>query len=90
MAARLVAGCAEIKMDAPYSGPLYVRQHLRFVYFAAWQNNVALYAGIPAKNIYEKELKQYVGAKSTVRFAIGHPLPVTLINKLVKARGQTE
>lgn len=70
-----------------YGMPFY-EHHGRLVYFAAWQNHIALYAGIPAKNIYEKELKQYMGAKSTVRFPIGHPLPVTLIKKLVKARVQ--
>lgn len=70
-----------------YGMPFY-EHYGRLVYFAAWQNHVALYAGIPAKNIYEKELKQYMGAKSTVRFPIGHPLPVTLIKKLVKARVQ--
>src|SRR5215831_4336978 len=68
-----------------YGMPFY-EHHGRLVYFGAWQKHVALYAAIPATNKYEKELKQYMGAKSTVRFPIGHPLPITLINKLVKAR----
>jgi uncharacterized protein YdhG (YjbR/CyaY superfamily) len=82
-AIRAAAPKAEEKIS--YGMPFY-EHNGRLVYFAGYKNHVGLYAAIPAKNIYAKELKKYKAAKSTVRFPIGHPLPVGLIKKLVKVR----
>ena len=68
-----------------YGIPCY-EQHGRVVYFAGYKGHVGLYIVGRAKKAYAKELKKYVTSKSTVRFPIGDPLPVTLIRNVVKAR----
>ena len=68
-----------------YGIPFY-EHHGRVVYFAGYKNHVGMYVIGRAKITYAKELKRYMTSQATVRFPIGHPLPVTLIRKLVKAR----
>lgn len=80
---KAVAPGAEEKIS--YGMPFY-EYHGRLVYFAGYENHVGLYSAVPEKGLYAGELKKYMAAKSTIRFPVGHPLPVALINKVVKAR----
>ena len=68
-----------------YGMPFY-EYHGRLVYFGGYRNHVGFYAAIPDKGLYAGELKKYLDAKSTIRFPLGHPLPVALVTKVVKAR----
>jgi uncharacterized protein YdhG (YjbR/CyaY superfamily) len=68
-----------------YGMPLY-EHHGRLVYFAGYEHHVALYAAVPSNHLYAGELEKYMAARSTIKFPIGHPLPVALIRKVVKAR----
>ena len=67
-----------------YGMPSYAYRG-RLVYFAAWKRHVALYAAIPAGADAEA-IQPYLGAKSTLRFPIEQPLPIALIENLVRAR----
>ena len=67
-----------------YGMPFYA-YHGRLVYFAAFKNHVGVYALVGEKNV-PKELKPYMAAKATVQFPLDQPLPVALVQKLVRAR----
>jgi uncharacterized protein YdhG (YjbR/CyaY superfamily) len=57
------------------------------VYFGAWDNHCALYAASPTvQRKFQKELKGFEVSKGTIRFTPDHPLPMTLVKALVKAR----
>ena len=68
-----------------YGMPFY-ELNGRLVYFGGYNNHVGMYAALPANGLYAGELKQYMAAKSTIRFPLSHPLPTELVTKLVKAR----
>lgn len=55
------------------------------MWFGAATNHCALYPGTAVED-YKDELKDYETSKGTIRFQPDHPLPATLVRKLVKAR----
>ena len=55
------------------------------VYFAAAANHCAFYPG-GMVNDFKDELKAYETSKGTIRFQPEHPLPASLVRKIVKAR----
>src|SRR5579872_7437744 len=80
-----------IKKSAPsaderisYGMPYYDR-HGRLVYFGVHARHVGLYpVGDPTRHV--KELARYATGPGTLRFPLDEPLPVALIERLVKAR----
>jgi uncharacterized protein YdhG (YjbR/CyaY superfamily) len=80
---RTAAPAAEERIS--YGMPLY-EHHGRLVYFAGYEHHVALYAAVPSNDLYAGELEKYMSARSTIKFPIGHPLPVALVSRVVKAR----
>jgi len=55
------------------------------VAFGAWANHCAFYPGAVVEAL-KNELGDYDTSKGTIRFLPDHPLPATLVRKLVKAR----
>ncbi len=68
-----------------YGMPFY-EQRGRLVYFGGYEHHVALYAAVPSNNLYAAELAKHMAARSTLKFAVGRPLPLALITRVVKAR----
>jgi uncharacterized protein YdhG (YjbR/CyaY superfamily) len=60
--------------------------HGRLVYFAAHKSHIGFYPRASGVAKFEKELARYEGAKGSVRFPIGKPLPRALLTKIVKFR----
>lgn len=55
------------------------------VYFAGWQSHIGFY---PAGRLeaFTKELSDYKRSKGTIQFPFDKPMPLGLINKIVKYR----
>ncbi len=81
---------ATVKKAAPeaeeairYDIPTF-RLNGNLVSFGAWKNHIGFYP-VPRNAVeFKKELSGYDGEKSTVRFPIGNPLPLSLIGNIVK------
>ena len=56
------------------------------VHFAAFKNHIGLYPAPHAIEEFKDELSVYEGAKGTVRFPLGQPIPYELIGRIVKLR----
>jgi uncharacterized protein YdhG (YjbR/CyaY superfamily) len=85
-AIKSVAPKAEEKMS--YGMPFYA-YHGRLIYFAAHTNHVGLYPIIGREKArFAKELKPYLAAKATLQFPIGKPIPIDLVQKVVKERAK--
>ena len=90
---KLQALRATIKAAAPdaqekisYQMPAFTLKG-NLVYFAAWKNHVALYpgsGGLPAA--LKQKLADYEGTKGSIHFPIDKPLPLDLIDEIVKFR----
>ncbi len=83
---RLIRAAApEAEEKISYGMPFY-EYHGRLIYFAAYKNHIGLYPLGQAKDRYADELKEYLSGRSTARFPIGRPLPISLIRKVVSLR----
>lgn len=56
------------------------------VYFAAYQNHIAIYPAPRGAKEFKTELAQYEGGKGTVQFPLDQPVPYDLITRIVKYR----
>jgi uncharacterized protein YdhG (YjbR/CyaY superfamily) len=54
------------------------------VHFAGWKKHISLYP-IPAGNeAFERQIAKYADGKGTLKFPLDEPLPVKLIERVVK------
>jgi uncharacterized protein YdhG (YjbR/CyaY superfamily) len=81
-----------IKESAPdaeekisYQMPTFVL-HGNLVYFAAFKNHIGFYPTPSGIEAFKHELSEYKGAKGSVQFPLGKPLPYELISKIVEFR----
>jgi len=64
-----------------------LRQNGIVVYYAAFRDHCSLFVASPkARRAFAEELRPFAGGKGTVRFTVEHPLPASLLSRIVKAR----
>ncbi|MGH2628129.1 MAG: iron chaperone [Anaerolineales bacterium] len=67
-----------------YQLPAFRLDGRMLVGYGAAANHCAIYGAVDAA--FEDGLKDYDTSKGTIRFQADHPLPASLVRKLVKAR----
>lgn len=67
--------------------PFYKYHGKPLVAFAAFKNHFGFY-GLSSSflNAFREEVREYETSAGTIRFPVGKPLPLALVQKLVKAR----
>ncbi len=60
--------------------------HGYLVYFAGWKQHISLYPVPRGDGAFKKEVSSYQTGKGTVQFPLDQPLPLGLIQKIVKYR----
>jgi len=68
-----------------YGIPAFRHDGRVLVWFAAATNHCSFFPGAVVQ-AYQTDLKGYKTSKGTVRFTPDHPLPASLVRKLVRAR----
>jgi uncharacterized protein YdhG (YjbR/CyaY superfamily) len=59
------------------------------IYLAGWKEHLSLYPITPAlSEALGKELAPHAAGRGTLRFALSEPLPVKLIERIAKLRGE--
>lgn len=56
------------------------------VHFAAFKNHIGFYPTPSGMTAFVKELSAYKGAKGSVQFPLGQPIPYDLIARIVRFR----
>ena len=70
-----------------YNIPTYKLDGVMVIYFAGWKQHYSLYpAGARLLAAFKDELIAYYINKSTIRFPLSAPVPVQLIQRIVKFR----
>ncbi len=84
---------ATIKKAAPkaeelisYGMPAYKLNGKALVYFAGYKNHIGFYATPTGHREFKTELAKYKQGKGSVQFPIDEPMPLKLIEKIVKFR----
>ena len=68
-----------------YQMPAF-KQHEILVYFAAWKQHIGLYPPIQGDEALEKAVARYAGPKGNLQFPLDEPMPLKLIERIVKLR----
>ena len=68
-----------------YQMPAF-RQHGILVYFAAWKKHIGLYPPVSGDAAIEKAVARYAGPKGNLQFPLDEPMPLALIERIVKLR----
>ncbi|MFO1043264.1 MAG: DUF1801 domain-containing protein [Planctomycetaceae bacterium] len=68
-----------------YQMPAF-KQHGILVYFAAWKQHIGLYPPISGDKALEKAVARYAGPKGNLQFPLDEPMPLKLIERIVKLR----
>jgi uncharacterized protein YdhG (YjbR/CyaY superfamily) len=75
----------EAEETISYQMPAF-RQHGILVYFAAWKTHIGLYPPISGDKAVEKAIALYAGPKGNLQFPLDEPMPLALIERVVKLR----
>ena len=54
------------------------------IHFAGWKKHVSLYPVPAGSEAFERQIAKYVDGKGTVKFALDEPLPIKLIERVIK------
>jgi uncharacterized protein YdhG (YjbR/CyaY superfamily) len=86
----IIAAIKDVVPDAEehisYNMPAFKVNGEYFVHFSAWKNHIGMYP-IPAGNeAFQKQIEPYRSAKSSLNFPLDKPMPIKLIEKVIKFR----
>jgi uncharacterized protein YdhG (YjbR/CyaY superfamily) len=79
----------DAKETISYRMPAF-RQHGILVYFAAWKKHIGMYPPISGDKALEKAVARYAGPKGNLQFPLDEPMPLGLIERIVKLRAKQD
>ena len=83
--ATIRSAAPDAKEVISYQMPAF-KQHGILVYFAAWKQHIGLYPPIHGDEALEKAVARYAGPKRNLQFPLDEPMPLKLIERIVKLR----
>src|SRR5260370_33111088 len=74
-----------------YQIPAYKLRGARVIYFAGWKEHFSLYpATATLVKAFKEEITPYKVSKGTIRFPLYKPVPLKLIDRIVKFRANED
>jgi uncharacterized protein YdhG (YjbR/CyaY superfamily) len=83
--ATIRAAAPEAEEVISYQMPTF-RLHGNLVHFAAYAGHIGFYPAPSGISAFRERLSRYKGAKGSVQFPLGAPLPLDLIAEIVRFR----
>ncbi len=74
----------DAKERISYQIAAFERNGRNIIHFAGWKKHVSLYPVPAGSEAFERQIAKYVDGKGTVKFALDEPLPIKLIERVVK------
>ena len=74
----------DAKERISYQIAAFERNGKNIIHFAGWKKHVSLYPVPAGSEAFERQIAKYVDGKGTVKFALDEPLPLKLIERVVK------
>jgi len=67
-----------------YQMAAFERNGRNLIHFAGWRKHVSLYPVPAGSEAFERQIAKYAGGKGTLKFPLDEPLPIKLIERVVK------
>ena len=74
----------DAKERISYQIACFERNGKNLIHFAGWKKHVSLYPVPAGSEAFERQIAKYVDGKGTLKFPLDEPLPVKLIERIVK------
>jgi uncharacterized protein YdhG (YjbR/CyaY superfamily) len=74
----------DAKERISYQIAAFERNGKNIIHFAGWKKHVSLYPVPAGSEEFERQIAKYVDGKGTVKFSLDEPLPLKLIERVVK------
>ncbi len=74
----------DAKERISYQIAAFERNGKNIIHFAGWKKHVSLYPVPAGSEAFERQIAKYVDGKGTVKFLLDEPLPIKLIERVVK------
>ncbi len=87
MRAAIRRAAPEAEEAIRYGIPTFVLKG-NLVHFGGFKKHIGFYPGASGVGAFKTELAAFAGAKGSVQFPIGQPLPLGLVEKIVRYRVQ--
>ncbi len=74
----------DAKEKISYQMAAFERNGRNLIHFAGWKKHVSLYPVPAGSEAFERQIAKYAGGKGTVKFPLDEPLPLKLIERVVR------
>ena len=74
----------DAKEKISYQIAAFERNVRNIIHFAGWKKHVSLYPVPAGSEAFERQIAKYVDGKGTLKFSLDEPLPLKLIERVVK------
>ena len=74
----------DAKERISYQIAAFERNGRNIIHFAGWKKHVSLYPVPAGSEACERQIAKYVDGKGTLKFPLDEPLPIKLIERVVK------
>jgi len=74
----------DAKEKISYQMAAFERNGRNLIHFAGWKKHVSLYPVPAGSEAFESQIAKYAGGKGTVKFSLDEPLPLKLIERVIK------
>ena len=74
----------DTKEKISYQIAAFERNGKNLIHFAGWKKHVSLYPVPAGSEAFERQVAKYVDGKGTLKFPLDEPLPLKLIERVVK------
>lgn len=74
----------DAKERISYQIAAFERNGKNIIHFAGWKKHVSLYPVPAGSEAFERQIAKYVDGKGTVKFPLDEPLPIKLIERVIK------
>lgn len=74
----------DAKERISYQIAAFERNGKNIIHFAGWKKHVSLYPVPAGSEAFKRQIAKYVDGKGTLKFPLDEPLPIKLIERVVK------
>lgn len=74
----------DAKERVSYQIAAFERNGRNIIHFAGWKKHVSLYPVPAGSEAFERQIAKYVDGKGTVKFSLDEPLPIKVIERIIK------